>query len=207
MTASARLQSQHVPPRLYSIPRRLPLTPKFPLAQAPSRLASNPDSDATRIIHPHPSKCQDNSVRDASPVEPSLETIYHQSCILWIVGRVFSFRMFVSPSSQNSHSPSLGLRFQLSIRQRTTPPASTRLAYLYITLSPGPGEEHNLTHAIEPLFSFFPFACHRLETLIMPVTIPHACSRPFGNTASFPLSFSLAPLPSPRERGPTSDLT
>jgi len=92
VTASACLQSNHVQlsiAHLASIPRRLPLTLKSPLV-SPQNLVPMPRGSPTLTA----SSCQDNCVRDASPVEPSLETTYRQSRILWIVGLVFSFRTF-----------------------------------------------------------------------------------------------------------------
>jgi len=98
---------------------------------------------------------------------------------------VFSFRTFSCLSlSRNSRSPFLVLPFLLSHRTRDTTAPSTRVAYVYVTLSPGPGRGAssnpcNLDHS-----SPFSLACHRLKTLVTSVTILLSRSRPLGNATS-----------------------
>jgi len=83
VTASPRLQTRYVQPpplaplaRLASIPRPLPLTLKSPLVSPQALLPTLRGSPTLTA-----SSCQDNSIRDASPVEPSLGTTYRRSRI------------------------------------------------------------------------------------------------------------------------------
>jgi len=88
--------------------------------------------------------------------------------------------------------PLLSSFFYLTLDTGRHRSASTCVAYLYITLSPGPGEGYRRTHATQPLLSLFPFAYHRLEPLVTPVMIPLVRFRPFENAASFPLFLPCA---------------
>jgi len=149
--------------------------------------------------------CQDNSILDASPVEPLAQD--HISPELHLMEDWFSpFVRFLISFISKLLLSLFSLPILFSIGHRMTPSASTRIAYLYIALSPGPGKEHCRTHAIEPLFSLFLFPCYRLETRYARYDSPRALPA-FGNAASFPLTFFLAPWPSPRECEPASDLT
>jgi len=106
------------------IPHPLPVTLKSPLV-SPQTLLPTPRGLPTLPA----SSCQDNSVRDASPLEPSLGTHIRRSRIFWIVGLVFSL---VSPSSQNSRSPCLVLPFLLSASDTGRRRSPLLVAYLYI---------------------------------------------------------------------------
>ena len=139
VTASPRPHVRHVQPRP---PPPSPIDPfltlcpsSFPFASPQSRLPTTLGSPLLAL-----SSCQDNSVRDASPVELSLRTTYrwtpgHTSLFLDIPSHfcMFPCHSFVSEFPL----PLFYLPFLFSIRHRTTPFTSTRVAYLYITLSPG----------------------------------------------------------------------
>ena len=131
VTASARLQTRHVQPplpaplaplaRLASIPRPLPLTLKSPPV-SPQVLLPTPRGSPTLTA----SSCQDNSIRDASPVEPSLGTTYCRS------------RIFLDPSFPFSlacrHRPKLSSR-PLRFPSRVLGLLGTRLLLLPLVLS------------------------------------------------------------------------
>jgi len=96
----------------------------------PSRLSSKLATDNTRIAL---SSCQDNSIRDASPVGPSLGTTHCRSCILLFSGHSFSFPYVSLPFffPRIPGSPSFLFYFLLSYRTQDNTP-TLLVAYLYI---------------------------------------------------------------------------
>jgi len=184
----------------------LDLTLRHPLVLCPSKfLFASPQACCRRYADRPPSQADATSAQPPNSCRSTSRTTYslcqssrrysgpHIARIAPYCVRTFRPCFARFPIALSFRIPALPLLpscFNLTFDTGRHRSVSTCVAYLYTTLSPGPGEGHRRTHAIEPLFPLFPFAYLRLKTCYARYDFPSGAP---GLSETRPLSLSLLP--------------